>query len=262
MNQTEGDALKSVERKGVEEASTAGQSDSAREKARGKRGPAATVLLARTGLAVAAGADSMGGAMVAAGYSPATAKNPTANGVTIGRALQAAAEVFPDEPTNKAINNLSKRKLLERLQSDPSDQLLVTAYKTSGDAVRETGEDESDPDEARDMAECRLGLACSHLAAAMHYAKLGARFGSRRVVAALQARMDEVLPNKAFAMHEWRFRGVAERDGLECLHPFTNVMLGDMIVGCGDARDYRRARRAGFILPSVAGVRGSWMDRP
>jgi len=243
---------------GPEEATTTGQGD--RASGTGRSRP--TLRMAKYAVAIENGAKSKYQGMIEADYSPSYARLSASASVSVEQALAAKAVLLPNAPTNRTINEISKAKLVERLNNDPSDQLLVTAYKTSGDAVIATGEDEHDPQESRDMAEIRLGLACRHLHDAMFYARLGARFGAARVVAALQARLDELLPNKSFELSLWPMKGKAERDELEHLHSFTNVMLGELLAGSGDATDYRRARERGFPLLSAPTQRGRWMDRP
>ncbi len=124
------EALKSVGRKADDKTVGKGESDGAR----GRRGPASTVLLARTGLAVAAGATSMGGAMIEAGYSRATAANPTANGVTMQRALAAAAEAFPAAPTLRSLNARGL-KAIDAAFDDPDVPALAKA-QLGGNVVK------------------------------------------------------------------------------------------------------------------------------
>jgi hypothetical protein len=176
--------------------------------------------------------------MIAAGYSKSYAESSSAASVTVEQALAAKAALLPNEPTNKVINDLSKRKLAERLQDDPSDQLLVTAYKTSGDALANTGEEEADPDEARRTAEFRQEWALRTLRQAQHFAKLGARFGAERVTAALQRRLDEIPPNKMLLFDlETNPRMDTSTSGI------VSEILG---------ASYRDTRRRGFALPPAA----------
>jgi hypothetical protein len=142
MRNDEGEAVKGGESVDVEETAHVGQSDRSRK----GRSSAATVRLARTGAILANGADSISSAMEAAGYSPWTARNPTENGVTVARALAAAAEAFPSVRKTlkglrpKAIGVLDRGMDLEKGELPGPSHLQAAAVSLK--MASELGDDE------------------------------------------------------------------------------------------------------------------------
>ena len=84
-----------------------------------RRGGSVSLPLALTGVALANGAPSRYQAAVAGGYAPSTARNPTEKGITVQRALAAAAEVFPAAPTLRTLNARGL-KAIDEAFSDPA----------------------------------------------------------------------------------------------------------------------------------------------
>lgn len=112
-----------------------------------RRSPSARLIA--TGRALIGGEKALGRAMVTAGYSPATAKNPALHGVSYTSAVGAALEADPglkdalgiDDVTLQALQAASGRIT----DGSASDALLATFLKLKQDREAEGVDSSSDP---------------------------------------------------------------------------------------------------------------------
>ena len=116
---------------------------------------APSVRLARTGAEIAGGAKSLGSAMVAAGYSEWTARTPTANGVTVGRALQAAASLAPSVGHSLRSHGRKADKVIDRTLTIKGDELPDSLQVQTAIAVKKLEQDADEPPETGNAARHR-----------------------------------------------------------------------------------------------------------
>ena len=148
------------------------------------RSPRPTLRRALAGRALVAGAPSRSAALLEAGFAPSVARNPSHCGLTVPALLDAAAAIFPEEPTLRSLRGKSLRVLDAGLTDD--DLPLVERARLAGSIVKladESGIEEQDPKERRE----------SELLLDVHYATrllAGLIAGSRLV-----SRDPEILAN-------------------------------------------------------------------
>jgi hypothetical protein len=125
--------------------------------------------------------------MIEAGYSATTARNPTDNGVTVARALQAAAEVFPSVRKTlralrpKAIGVLDRGMDLEKGELPGPSHLQAAAVSLK--MASELGDEEPEGVTSADR----------------HNARRGIRLFARRAMRAALRRAEEIGVSAALA---------------------------------------------------------------
>jgi hypothetical protein len=222
-----------------------------RDKARGGRASSPSVRLARTGQELLAGETVLGRAMVKSDYSPWTARNPTENGITVGRALQAAEAVFPTAMKTlksiapKALNVLDKAVTLN--EGEEPDALQIQSAGLVTRLYHEYGSDDEGVEDAAQLQIWRLEFLEGYLQGLAHIVRVAARLGTTRTLELLEQRRAEV-PMTAGAELD------SEADPLLTRPTYERSVAAraGQHISNGDghfAAVYRRERSRGFQLP-------------
>lgn len=210
------------------------------------RGPSPTLRKAEVGLLLASGEEKqLGPAMRRVGLARSTSEAPKRNGYTVAGTLEAMREAFPGVATLETNAILGMQRTQEFLSDPEQSRAQQAVLGVQLEAKRhelglggtETGIDTLGP--------YRNAEAAKLLDRLVHVARLTARLGLDRVVAALVARRDEI---ELGPIEEH------EREAVPVLRRSVAAALGETLSTPAErsssnmARVYRRRRAGGFTV--------------